>query len=244
MMKRVQLWLSVKHLCQDSSPLLRHHLAAPQLENKLCNFFATISRNAVPAQCRSGEAAADSSHKVSGSKASASGDLSPFHWRRLLCAGFRRCSINHLRSCAGLDLLSQPHRRSRWRHTVKHPLPPQSISLQDHSVLDGRSTHSSAASADLRHRSSDSCSLHSSSQAATVLAAQLPAEEGPEEHSLSRHPEPAWLGRASIARREREDEVTIPFSAKAFYVGEPSDHPLRSTTALYEAGSDKSQHCR
>ena len=235
-MKRVQLWLSVKHLCQGSSPLLRHHLAAPQLETILCSSFATVSRNIVPAHSLSEEAAADSSHVVSGAKASASGNLNHLYCRRLPCAGFSRHSSNHLRSCAGPDLLSQPHRPYRWGHTAKHSAPPQSTSLQHHSALDGRSTYSSAASPELRHRSSEPCSLHSSSQAATVSAAQLPAEEGAEEHSMSRNLEPAWLGRASIARRERENEVTVPFSAKAFYVGEPSDQHSRSTAALVGQG--------
>lgn len=67
------LWLSVKHLCQESSPLLRHLSAAPQLEFKLCSSFSSIPAS----QSSSTVSAADCPYVLSSAKESMSGDLHP-----------------------------------------------------------------------------------------------------------------------------------------------------------------------
>ena len=152
----------------------------------------------------------------------------------------RDAEQGNLCSCAGRELLSQPRKPSRWRHNVEHPLPPHLASHQQTSALDRRSIHSSAASSEVLHRSSLPCPLHDSSQAATVLGADLPVVEGPEERRNSRGTEPAWLGRANVARREREN--AIPFSAKAFYVGECSPPSIWAAVQYFARNCLSSPH--
>ena len=127
---------------------------------------------------------------------------------------------------AGQYPFSQPQRPSQWHHTLEQPFRSQSAICQQATCVNGRGVHSAASTADIPRRSREFCLLHNSSQAASVLGAQLPAAEGAEEHSNSRNTEPAWLGKASLARREREKELSIPFSAKAFYVGESLEQTL------------------
>ena len=76
--------------------------------------------------------------------------------------------------------------------------------------------------------------LHTSTQAASPLA-ESDAIDGQEDLGLPPGTEPAWLGRAALARQgiEGEREVTHPFSAKAFYVGEPLVPAASITAASY-----------
>lgn len=236
-MTRIPLWHSIKHLCQDSSPLLRHLSSAPQSEHKLYSCFSVFSRGLIPSQNSSEAVAANGAETVSGAKASASGHIRPFHSYVVCTRAVDDGNVlgGFLGPCTGRDAISQPLRPSRWHHTLEQPLRSQSAGRQQATDVNGRSTHSAAAATHVLPRSSESCLLHNSSQAASVLGAQLPAAEGTEERSTSRNTEPAWLGKANVARREREKDLTIPFSAKAFYVGESLEHSLGIPAATWYA---------
>jgi len=129
-------------------------------------------------------------------------------------------------SCAGQDTSAQPRRPSHWRQEAKQHSHHHLAFCKDPSALNQRVLHCNAApSLELLLGSSGSCSLHTSSQAALALAAERAAIDGQAAPELPTRADPAWLGRATAARRgtEREREGNYPFSAKAFYVGEPLD---------------------
>ena len=76
-MTRIPLRHTIKHLCQDSSPLQRHLSIAPQSTNELYSSLSFLTRGIIPSQNSLEAVAVTGSDTVPVAQASPSGDLCP-----------------------------------------------------------------------------------------------------------------------------------------------------------------------
>lgn len=130
---------------------------------------------------------------------------------------------------AGCKAVVQPRDLTSREHHLFTAASRQTLLTNGVDQRSGRSIQSSAATCTAS--APGGSALQTFSKAVSPLA-EYAAIDGQEDLELPPGTEPAWLGRAALARQgiEEEREITHPFSAKAFYVGEPL-LPAASMTA-------------